>query len=79
MLNPILVELVHEPKLPKRGKINCKTKSSFLKIGCQSGELRQKSKSVQVTFTLRKDSYPPILLNNNQLPQADHTKISKFI
>ena len=32
------------------------------------------SKSVQVTFTLRKDSCPPVVLNNNQLPQADHAK-----
>ena len=31
------------------------------------------SKSVQVTFTLRKDSCPPVVLNN-QLAQANHAK-----
>ena len=32
------------------------------------------SKSVKVTFTLRKDFCPTVALNNNQLPQADHAK-----
>lgn len=32
------------------------------------------SKSVQVTFTLRKDQCPPVSLNNIQLPQSSSTK-----
>ena len=32
------------------------------------------SKSIQVTFTLRRDSCPPITLNNTELPQANEVK-----
>ena len=32
------------------------------------------TKSVQVTFTLKKDSCPPVQLNNIHLPQTDSVK-----
>jgi hypothetical protein len=32
------------------------------------------TKSVQVTFTLKKRTYPPVYLNNKQLPQTDDVK-----
>jgi hypothetical protein len=33
-----------------------------------------KTKSVQVTFTLKKRTCPPVYLNNKQLPQTDEVK-----
>lgn len=32
------------------------------------------SKSTHVTFTLRKETCPPVSLNNEEIPQADHAK-----
>jgi hypothetical protein len=32
------------------------------------------TKSVQVTFTLKKRTCPPVYLNNKQLPQTDDVK-----
>jgi hypothetical protein len=60
------------PSLPK----NCKPPSSLFNPGYVIGELKlmRLSRSVHVTFTTRRDTCPPVHINDVQIPQENHVK-----
>jgi hypothetical protein len=58
------------PLLPK----NCKPPSSLFNPGYVIGELKLMKQSAHVTFITRRETCPPVHINDVQIPQENHVK-----